>query len=117
MHPTFGRENFQLDDLFSYFSKKKSSTSIFYDNNTYENDITNDPDYLEQCVNKKYQVVLGDSWFICEKTIMRNDLANFNFNFFNVIDSHNNKQQYQLKLEKNGKQGIHFSECVPVDNH
>lgn len=37
---------------------------------------------------------------ICEKFVSRNDLAGFYFQHCNVIDTHNNERQYQLRLEK-----------------
>ena len=49
---------------------------------------------------------------ICKKSVMRNDLASFYFKNSNVIDTHNNERQFQLRLEKNGKQRIHSSKSA-----
>jgi len=37
---------------------------------------------------------------VCEKCVLRNDLASFYFNNCNKIDTHNNERQFILKLEK-----------------
>ena len=42
---------------------------------------------------------------ICKKAVMRKDLASFYFKHSNVIDTHNNERQFQLRLEKNGNEG------------
>ena len=51
--------------------------------------------------NRPYiQKYTDDFGNLCEKTVLRNDLASFYFQFSNVIDVHNNERQFQLRLEK-----------------
>ena len=55
--------------------------------------------YMSEAYIRRFTDGFGN---ICEKPIMRNDLASLYYKFSNVIDTHNNERQYQLKLEKNG---------------
>ena len=49
---------------------------------------------------------------ICEKLVMRKDLASFYLKNSIVIHTHNNERPISVKIRKNGKQRIHSSESA-----